>query len=302
VVYKGDGFVSVRERNRYATAVAAFLIAFGILCALFLRSAMVMAQITFTWRPQGATTDTYQGGNLTDCGSEITISATQGLGLAFDQNLTTAATTYTDADISIDNPGMAVGEEDTTFTESGKWSNFRQTTTFITDVDLLVRISGANNSETTRQWAIEYTVDGPISSTWHEMVRFTIYYATVAEEVYLSAGDEILNTALDPADVGYVRTIDTGTDQLVLERYYPGEFESWDVDDTIENLDASFSTTISTASSIEDNPPTGTVLGQVLGNDATRAFLTDDPDDPDYILDVLSSKLAVRTRTKQQGC
>ncbi len=301
--------MSTRERNRYVTAAAAFLIAFGILGLLLLRSIWVTAQILdFTWRPQAATTHTYVGGNLTDCGSDVTISSTQRLGFAFDKNLVTAATTYTDADIF----GDGLQTPDTGFTESGKWSSFQQTTTFITDADLLVRIAGINNLA--NQWKIEYTVEGPTAadSAWNEMVRFTIGYVDDPDDTGLVAGDEILlfiggDTTQPYDDVGYVVSKDTTANTLVLERYYPGQFTSWSVSDAIENLGVggsppTFSTTISSASLINDNPPTGTVLGQVLASDANRAFLTDDSSDPNYILDSLSTDLAVRILTRQQGC
>jgi hypothetical protein len=138
--------VSVRERNRYFTVALVFLLAFVVLGGLAVRASRVLA-LSFTFRPAGATSQTYNGG----------IQATQKLGFAFDTNLATAATTYTNADFSGDG-----SPPDTVLSESGKWAVFQQTTAFIKNVGLYVLREGTLNG--VNQWSIEYTRDG--GSIW----------------------------------------------------------------------------------------------------------------------------------------
>ena len=139
--------MSARERSRYMTVTIVFLAAFVVLGGLMARTAMVMAQ-GFTFRPQAAVSNTYSG-----------IPSTQNLGLAFDSNILTAATTYTNADFSGDG---ATPDDDFSF--SGRWAAFQQTTTFIKDVGLYVIREGIDNSAVD-QWTIEYSITG-ISGTW----------------------------------------------------------------------------------------------------------------------------------------
>ena len=140
--------MSARERNRYITVAIVFLTAFIVLGLLMVRTARVMAQ-SFTFRPQAGVSNTYSVG-----------PSTQNLGLAFDPNTSTAATTYTNADFSDD--GAAA--DDLPPTWSGRWAAFDQTTTFIRDVGLYVIREGIDNS-VVDQWVIEYSIDG-ISGTW----------------------------------------------------------------------------------------------------------------------------------------
>ena len=138
--------MSARERSRYITVAAVFLLAFFFLGSLIVRSARVMAQ-SFTFRPSAATANTYDGG----------VVATQRLTFAFDPNVNTAATTYTNADFSGD--GVT---PDVTFEYSGNWSIFQQTTTFIRAVGLYIVRSGDSNS--LNQWRIQYTLFGPMAA------------------------------------------------------------------------------------------------------------------------------------------
>ncbi len=139
--------MSGRERNRYITTTAVFLLAFGLLGLMLVRSVRVMAQ-TFTWRPQAGISNTYAGG----------VASTQRVSFAFDDNLNTAATTYTNADFAGDG-----ATADTVFTFSGRWSAFQQTSSLIRNVGLYVLRESTGNS--LDQWKIEYSLTG-ISGTW----------------------------------------------------------------------------------------------------------------------------------------
>ena len=137
--------MSARERSRYITVATVFLLAFFFLGALILQSARVMAQ-SYTFRPSAATANTYDGG----------VVATQRLTFAFDPNVNTAATTYTNADFSGD--GVT---PDVTFEYSGNWSIFQQTTTFLRAVGLYIVRAGDGNS--LNQWRIQYTLFGAMA-------------------------------------------------------------------------------------------------------------------------------------------
>ena len=138
--------MSARERNRHITVAIVFVTAFIVLGLLMVRTARVMAQ-SFTFRPQAGVSNTYSAG-----------SSTHNLGLAFDPNILTAATTYTNADFD------PTEDPDLDFTWSGRWAAFQQTTVFITNVGLYVIREGVDNS-VADQWAIEYSITG-ISGPW----------------------------------------------------------------------------------------------------------------------------------------
>lgn len=138
--------MSARERNRYATTVVVFLLAFGLVGFLLARSMRAFAQ-DFTFRPTVATSNTYGSG----------IPGTERLAFAFDPNLNTAAVTYTNSDFG----NNGIGTPDSGFTWSGRWSAFNQTAFFLENVGLYVVRSATNN--VANQWEIQYTLSGPLA-------------------------------------------------------------------------------------------------------------------------------------------
>ena len=139
--------MSARERNRYMTVALVFFVAFAILGALMVRTARVLAQ-TYTFRPSGASSSTYGAG----------IPATRQAGFAGDLFLSTAATTYTNADFEpSNNPDLA-------FHQSALWAGFvdedriPDLQNFVKSLGLYVLREGLYNTGT--QWAIEYSIDG----------------------------------------------------------------------------------------------------------------------------------------------
>jgi len=139
--------VSARERNRYMTVALVFFVAFAILGALMVRTARVLAQ-TYTFRPSGASSSTYGAG----------IPATRQAGFAGDLFLSTAATTYTNADFEpSNNPDLA-------FHQSALWARFvdedriPDLQNFVKSLGLYVLREGLLN--TGIQWAIEYSING----------------------------------------------------------------------------------------------------------------------------------------------
>ncbi|MBI5118710.1 hypothetical protein HZA56_19755 [Candidatus Poribacteria bacterium] len=239
--------MSGREGNRYITTGVVFALAFCLLGLLLLRSMKVMAQ-TFTFRPSLGISNTYAG----------TVASTQRVNFAFDENLNTAAVTYTNADFSGDG-----ATADTTFTFSGRWSAFQQTTSFIRNVGLyVVRDATGNQAD---QWEIQYTVQGATATdpNWNEMVRFTITYGSDSGETNLAVGNTVLNTTQVPQDAAFIKSINTSTNTLLLERYFPGGFTNWAASDNIQNVIGSFTAQVSTFS-IDDNPTKETVGGVFL--------------------------------------
>ncbi len=266
--------MSARERSRYMTTAVAFLIAFTALGLLFIRSMKAMAQ-QFTFRPTVAVSNTYADN----------IPSTRRLDFALDQNINTAAVTYTNADL--DGNGSA---QDANFGFSGRWSSFNQTAFFIKNVGLyVVRDASGNNSfGNLRQWKIEYTVNGPnaADSLWNEIAQFTITYTNDTNEGVLDPGEQIINTSKTPAQIAFIVGIDTSTNTLVLERYHPEDFpdtDYWLTSENIQDVGGTFTNTI--ASIVNDpqaNPSKGTVGPVFLDNNID---MRDD--------------LAVRTRSRQ---
>ncbi|RJP72083.1 MAG: hypothetical protein C4532_06560 [Candidatus Abyssobacteria bacterium SURF_17] len=278
--------MSRRERNRYFTTAAVFFLAVGILVLLLARSVRVMAQ-DYTFRPVGSTSQIYSGGDATDCTTLVNnLRGTVRPERAADENLTSFATTYTDAPFG------------TGFNLSGQWPFNPQTLPrFIRNVGLFVLRDGANNQilDNVAQWKIEYSDSGAsffVDEGWNEMVRFTL--TRDAGFANIGVNDTaIFNVDKSPSpfftsgteEAGFIVSLSGDRKTLTLERYAFGEFVPWATTDDLRTFRDEVVCTEFDIFFINEDPAQETLGPAALADDIN-----------------VETQVKVRTRTRKDGC